>query len=111
MDHRVMFCGIANLVTVVAGVYFSSGLVISLNGLGSANLLSLVGCRMLFRIKELSEVSNDDGLIFTEYNQSTMPQFRIHSVPALSTALSQRFVILHSQLVPSNLERRLSIAS
>ena len=63
-----MFCGIANLVTESTTVNTQTGVNAFdlLSELGSVGLLSLIGTRMLFRLKELGESWTEDGVIFSE---------------------------------------------
>ena len=54
-----MYCGVATLTTTALGLNLTSNIAISIHALGSANLLSLAGCRMLFRLKDLGAISVD----------------------------------------------------
>ena len=59
-----MFCGVVNLVTNSIQSQTKANVVI--NVLGGAELLGLIGTRMLFRLKELGESWTEDGVIFSE---------------------------------------------
>ena len=81
-----MFCGVVNLVT--ASVQSEGKAVALIYVLGGAELLSLVGTRMLFRVKELGTRSTETDVVHPDH--SSMPRFRSYSIPTMSTNVTWR---------------------